>query len=204
MPGRLEVELGHGDPADRPHPAVGVGDADAVEDVEDEGQHRVADPSVRPGHRPRWILPLNREPTTRSAPRSSSSTNAGARERYVPSASAMTMYSPRRLGKAAEVGAAVAAPGSWTTRAPPPRRARPTGRSTRCRRRAPRRFGRSARCRPRPSPTTSATPASSFRHGMTTDTATRSSSYTAVTLTEGTEDSVRRAVVRSGRCSSRS
>ena len=50
-PGRVQVETGRGLLADRAHPAVGVGDLDAEEEVEHPGQDRVSDEPVQERHR---------------------------------------------------------------------------------------------------------------------------------------------------------
>ena len=49
--GRAEIEPRQDVAAKRAHPAVSVADAGAEEEVEDAGQHRIADVAVEPGHR---------------------------------------------------------------------------------------------------------------------------------------------------------
>ena len=53
MPGRAQVEPRQHVAAQRAHAAVRVADAGAEEDVEDAGEHRVADVAVQPRHRAR-------------------------------------------------------------------------------------------------------------------------------------------------------
>ena len=50
-PGRVEVERRERVAAHRPHPAVGVGDLHAEEEVEQPGEDRVPDVAVEPRHR---------------------------------------------------------------------------------------------------------------------------------------------------------
>ena len=57
-PGRVEVEHGQRLAADRPHPAVRVGDLHAEEDVEHAGEDRVADEAVQERHRVAVDRPL--------------------------------------------------------------------------------------------------------------------------------------------------
>ena len=145
-PGRVEVERRKRVASDGAHPAVRVRDLHAEEDVEHPGEDRVADVAVQPRHG----VAVDRSLEARAddevvALFERVDEGASSSSGYVPSASPMTMYSPcaarARPGRRCRTAARL---GDDSRRAPP--RSRPSGRSTRCRRRSPRPFAPTAGC----------------------------------------------------------
>ena len=107
----MQVERRERIASDRAHPAVRVGDLDAEEDVEDPGEDGVADKRLRHGIASPWIVPLKREPMTRSSPASQPVDERARAPRvgYVLVGVAHDDELAARVGEPGEVRAAVAA-----------------------------------------------------------------------------------------------
>ena len=159
--------------ADGAHAAVGVAHAGAEEEVEDAGEHRVADVAVEPGHRARL-----------DAAHAVAHHEVGALVELLDEARDVAeVVGEVGVGhhdvvagggrEAGQVGAAVAAPRLvHDERAGARARARRCRRPTRCRRRSPRPASPGPRTPRARLATQRSIDAASFRQGMTTDTLT--------------------------------